>query len=62
MKKKSLTAVATAFTAMSSEWMLKPGSSSNFWKMRSTCALTRDTCVSARVEIPSVSYLLPGTL
>ena len=39
LKKKSLTAVATAFTAMSRDSMLNPGSSSNFWKMRSTCAL-----------------------
>jgi len=39
LKKKSLTAVAAALTAMSREWMLKCGSSSNFWKIKSTWAL-----------------------
>ena len=38
LKKKSLTAVATAFTAMSSSSISTLGSSSNFWKSNSTWA------------------------
>ena len=55
LKKKSLTAVATAFTAMSNSSMLMSEFSSNFWKSSSTWARFPGTRYNPSASRPSFS-------